>query len=97
MSDYTLWKSYKTSDIHFFSLLGGNDKGPGRNFGKKKTRGGGVYDKKPRNSLGIGTGKKGRSAEKNMKRGSLRRRDRSAEKAARLEAAIERKTVSLQE
>jgi hypothetical protein len=32
-----------------------------------------------------------------MKRGSLRRRDRSAEKAARLEAAIERKTVSLPE
>jgi hypothetical protein len=48
-------------------------------------------------SLRIGTGKKGRSAEINARRGSLRRRDRSAEKAAKEEAALERKTVYLPE
>ncbi|CAB9531213.1 hypothetical protein (Partial), partial [Seminavis robusta] len=35
------------------------------------------------------------SAELSRRRGSLKRRDRSAEKAARAEAAIERKTVNL--
>lgn len=48
-------------------------------------------------SLRIGTGKKGRTAEINGRRGSLRRRDRSSQKAAKEEAAIERKTVCLPE
>lgn len=48
-------------------------------------------------SLRIGTGKKGRTAEINGRRGSLRRRDRSSQKAAKEEAAIERKTVYLPE
>jgi hypothetical protein len=71
-------------------------KGPGRKFGKKKgpTE---DFEKKPRNSLRLDTGKKGRSAEKNMSRGSLRKRDRSAEKERKREAAIERSTVSLPE
>lgn len=47
-----------------------------------------------RESLRIGTGSRGRS---NQQRGSLRRRDRSAEKEARAEAAIERKTILLPE
>ncbi len=80
-----------------------NDTGRGqkRNFGGKKARpagGNNDYAKRPRNSLRIGAqGKKGRSAQKNMSRGSLRRRDRSKEKERKLEAAIERKTIQLPE
>jgi hypothetical protein len=48
-------------------------------------------------SLKITTGKKGRSAEINSRRGSLKRRDKSSEKAAKEEAALERKTVYLPE
>lgn len=74
-----------------------NSKGPGRNFAKKK-KPMGDYEKKPRNSLRLGTtSKKGRSAEKNMSRGSLKKRDRSAEKERKREAAIERSTVNLPE
>lgn len=72
-----------------------SSKGPGRNFGKKKKPGAGEYAKKPRNSLRIGTSRKGRAAEKNMSRGSLKRRDRSKEKERRQLAAIERNTISL--
>lgn len=50
-----------------------------------------------RPSLRVGTGKKGRRAMGNQRRGSLKKRDRSAEKAARAEAAVERNTVSLPE
>lgn len=47
-------------------------------------------------SLRIGaTGKRGRSAAKNQRRGSLKRRNRTHEKAAKEEAALERKTVFL--
>ena len=75
-----------------------NNKGPGRKFGKNKKPGAGEYNKKgPRNSLRIGTGKKGRSAMKNMSRGSLKRRDRSREKEQRAIAAIERNTITLPE
>jgi hypothetical protein len=52
---------------------------------------------KKKTSLRIGTGKKGRSAEVNGRRGSLRRRDRSGQKAAKEEAAVLRKTVNLPE
>lgn len=48
-----------------------------------------------RPSLRVGTGKKGRRAMGNQRRGSLKKRDRSAEKAMRAEAAMERNTVSL--
>jgi hypothetical protein len=48
-------------------------------------------------SLRLGTSRKGRAAEVLNRRGSLKRRDRRAEKEARLEAAIERKTVVLPE
>jgi translation initiation factor IF-2 len=48
-----------------------------------------------RQSLRIGTGKKGRAAEITQRRGSLKKRDRTSEKYARLEAALERKTVML--
>ena len=50
-----------------------------------------------RTSLRVGGGKSGRGAELNKRRGSLRRRDRSAEKEAKMEAALERKTVVLPE
>lgn len=76
--------------------VGSSSKGPGRKFGKKKGPSG-DFEKKPRNSLRLETGKKGRSAEKNMSRGSLKKRDRSAEKERKREAAIERSTVSLPE
>jgi hypothetical protein len=49
-------------------------------------------------SLRIGTGgRKGRGAELSQRRGSLKKRNRSADRAARAEAAIERKTVYLPE
>lgn len=57
----------------------------GRNRGKTSLR------------LRSSGGKRGRSAEINARRGSLKRKDRSAEKAAKEEAAIERKTVRLPE
>lgn len=97
---------------HFLSLgfeAGGSDAGSGPRGGPAGRRQGGKQ-KKGRNdnnegdgrnsrkqSLRIGTGRKGRGAELNQRRGSLKKRDRSAEKAARAEAAIERKTVNLPE
>jgi hypothetical protein len=48
-------------------------------------------------SLKISTGRKGRSAEISSRRGSLKRRDKSSVKAAKEEAALERKTVYLPE
>lgn len=67
--------------------------------GPKRTPGGAAGDTRgPRRpSLRVGTGKKGRRAMGNRRRGSLKKRDRSAEKAARAEAAVERNTVSLPE
>lgn len=50
-----------------------------------------------RTSLRVTTSKKGRGAELSQRRGSLKRRDRTAEKEARAEAALERRTVSLPE
>jgi hypothetical protein len=50
-----------------------------------------------RQSLRVGTGKKGRGAELRQRRGSLRRRDRTAEKEAKEAAAIVRNTVQLPE
>lgn len=91
---------YSRSNIHIYTVLYVSDstssKGPARNFGKKKKTTG-DFEKKPRNSLRLDTGKKGRSAEKNMSRGSLKKRDRSAEKERKREAAIERSTVVLPE
>lgn len=48
-------------------------------------------------SLKLGTGRKGRAAETSGRRGSLKKRDRSAEKEAKLAAAEERRTVRLPE
>jgi hypothetical protein len=69
-----------------------------RDLGKKKWK----KDKREddgerRTSLRVGTGKKGRAAEASQRRGSLKKRDRSMQKAIRAEAAIERKTVNLPE
>ena len=50
-----------------------------------------------RQSLRVGTGKKGRGAELRQRRGSLRRRDRTAEREAKAAAAMERNTVNLPE
>jgi hypothetical protein len=46
-------------------------------------------------SLRVGTGKKGRQTEVKMRRGSLRKKDRSREKALKEERALERRTVHL--
>ena len=46
-------------------------------------------------SLRIGTGKRGRQAAIRQRRGSLKRKDRSAEKALKEERALERRTVVL--
>jgi hypothetical protein len=48
-------------------------------------------------SLRIGTSRKGRGAELSSRRGSLKKKDRRADKAAKAEAALERKTVYLPE
>ena len=48
-------------------------------------------------SLKLGTGRKGRAAETSGRRGSLKKRDRTAEKEARIAAAEERRTVRLPE
>jgi hypothetical protein len=48
-------------------------------------------------SLRIGTGKKGRRAQVSGRRGSLKKRDRSADKERRADAALERNTVFLPE
>lgn len=79
--------------------------GPGRGGrGGLKVRakkGGAVSDDNDRGpkrpSLRLGTGKKGRGAEISSRRGSLRKKDRSAEKAQKAEAALERNTVNLPE
>jgi hypothetical protein len=90
------------------SYASGRDpsKGPQRNIdGKKKPgaargRGGGRFDddgggKGGRVSLRVGTGKRGRQSEVQQRRGSLRKKDRSREKALKEERAIERRTVFL--
>jgi hypothetical protein len=62
-----------------------------KKFGADDDRG----PKRP--SLGIGTGKKGRAAQGNMRRSSLKKRNRTADKERKAEAAVERKTVRLAE
>jgi hypothetical protein len=53
--------------------------------------------RKGKQSLRLGTSRKGRAAEVLNRRGSLKRRDRRSEREAKAEAAIERKTVYLPE
>lgn len=85
----------------YFTDVSSASKGPGRSFGpgkKAKPGAGSEYEKKPRNSLKLGTtSRKGRTAEKNMSRGSLKKRDKSREKERKFEAMVERKTVNLPE
>jgi len=71
----------------------GTSNGPGRKGQKVKKVN--TYDKKPRNSLRMNTSKKGRAASASMKRGSLKKRDRSREQAMKEERSIERRTVYL--
>jgi hypothetical protein len=71
---------------------GADDRKPG----KPKTREDGG-DGPQRLSLRIGTGKKGRGAELNQRRGSLKKRDRTLSKEYKEEAAMERRTVVLPE
>ena len=52
---------------------------------------------KRRTSLRITTGRKGRGAELTQRRGSLRKRDRSSQREAKLDAALVRRTVVLPE
>jgi hypothetical protein len=81
---------------------------PANNFGKPKTAGTGTQFKKKktgddgrgggRQSLKLGTTtKRGRSAEEAQRRGSLKKKNRSADKQARAEANLERRTVQLKE
>ena len=83
---------------------GGGPAGGGdgrRKKGRRNKKGGadgegGRNDRKT--SLRLGTsGKKSRAAQLSGRRGSLRKRDRTAEKAAKEEAAMERLTVSIPE
>ena len=90
------------------SYASGRDpsKGPSRDINAKRRpgggrgRGGGRFDdgggrRGGRVSLRIGTGKRGRQSEIQQRRGSLRKKDRSREKALKEERAIERRTVVL--
>ena len=65
--------------------------------GKKEPRAAEDEGSKRKASLRLGTSRKGRAAEMLNRRGSLKKRDRRAEREARIEAAIERKTVVLPE
>jgi translation initiation factor IF-2 len=76
----------------------GGDRGPRRNIaGKAKKKKGpeGQEPKRRNTSLRIGTGKKGRRAEVMGRRGSLKKRDRRADKEDRMERAMERRMVFL--
>lgn len=75
---------------------------PGADPRRKFKRGGAVADKvDPRenrkSSLRVQTGRKGRAAELSQRRSSLKKRDRTAERVAKAEAALERKTVQIPE
>ena len=106
---FFLQRYWQTHICLLFDLEGDGDSGPGSRGGparrqpgkQKKSRGDDRDDEGGRNnrkaSLRVTTGRKGRGAELNQRRGSLKKRDRSAEKAARAEAALERKTVNLPE
>ncbi|KAL3793959.1 hypothetical protein HJC23_009442 [Cyclotella cryptica] len=83
---------------------GSSVKGPARNPLAKKVKPGarpgrsgrgGDDERAGRVSLRVGTGKKGRQTEVKMRRGSLRKKDRSREKAEKEERALERRTVYL--
>lgn len=74
-----------------------SDKGPKRQPGGKAPREKKAYDKPKRPSLRIGTGKRGRAAEKSQRRSSLKKKDRTREKELKAIKALERKTVSLPE
>jgi len=67
--------------------------GRGRGRGGRFDDGGGRRG--GRVSLRIGTGKRGRQASVQSRRGSLRKKDRSREKALKEERGIERRTVHL--
>jgi len=77
---------------------GGPKSAKEREIGKKKwKKEKREEDDRPKTTLRVGTGKKGRAAESSQRRGSLKKRDRSNEKALKAEAALERKTVNLPE
>jgi hypothetical protein len=65
---------------------------------KVYTKKGGEDDSsKRKNSLKLGTGKSNRGPGDTMRRGSLRKKDRSAERERKIDAALERRTVQLPE
>ena len=84
---------------------GGGPVGAGRGDGRRKKQGprkGGRNEQpntanRRKTSFRIGMGKKGRAASLTARRGSLRKRDRTAEKEARAQAAEERRTINLPE
>jgi hypothetical protein len=65
--------------------------------GKPAGAGTGVDGDRRKASLRMGTGKRGRAASLTSMRGSLKKRDRSGDRAAREEASEERRTVVLPE
>lgn len=50
-----------------------------------------------KSTLRVQSGRKGRAAELSQRRSSLKKRDRTAERVAKAEAALERKTVQIPE
>ena len=75
---------------------GGGGRGGGYG-GRKDDEGGRGRGRGRGVSLRIGTGKKGRQASISQRRGTLKKRDRSREKALKEERALERRTVVLSE
>ena len=73
---------------------GGGGRGGGYG-GRKDDEGGRGRGRGRGVSLRIGTGKKGRQASISQRRGTLKKRDRSREKALKEERALERRTVVL--
>ena len=79
------------------SPVGRQNKPGARKDERRKQRGRGDGRNQGRTSLRIGSGGRKGRAQMNQRRGSLKRRDRTAEKEAREEAALERKRVQLPE
>lgn len=99
------WMGLKRQFSNLFPFSD-NSSGPASKNGKRQRpakkkaegyEGAGDARNQRKTSLKLGTTRKGRAASLSNRRGSLRKRDRTAEKEAKAEAAEERRTVYLPE
>ena len=105
---YTKWANTFSPSSFLLSIPDGGGGAPGRGDGRKRRQPARKNDRNQRDgnrdgrnnrrtSLRIGGGRAGRAASLTSRRGSLKKRDRRAEKEARFEAAMERRRVVLPE